>query len=171
MWTLCNFILTSNWTSHLKNTHLKFCFFYIFTECFVRVCKIFFHVFKSYNKSYTRRSFNKICKNRKSERKKYWHIFIVFSFLLQPTFQCLQTMVHVYIMLHKIPRIKFIPANFFWSVITISSALCLRNPVCLCQKRLISFSSISRIKKRKEVLIQFLTSLNNLRGMVLFQQY
>ena len=42
---------------------------------------------------------------------------------------------------------------------------------CLCQKRLISFSSILRIKKRKEVLIQFLTSLNNLRGVVLFQQY
>ena len=31
-------------------------------------------------------------------------------------------------MLHNIPRIKFILGNFFWSVITISSALCLRNP-------------------------------------------
>ena len=67
-----------------------------------------FHVFKMtclgtmYNKSYTRRSFSKMCKHWKSERKKY--TFSIF-FLLQPTFQ---TSTHVY----RIHTEKYSPKSY-----------------------------------------------------------
>ena len=80
-----------------------------------------FHVFKltsldtMYNKSYTRRSFSKMCQHWKSETKK--QIFSIF-FLLQPTFQTVQTSTRVY----YINTEKYLPKSYLVNFYTQTSS-------------------------------------------------